>query len=35
VAGAFTRLGCTDVRAGGKADWYDASLPFETATPAA
>jgi rhodanese-related sulfurtransferase len=37
VAGAFTRLGYDDVRVytGGKADWYDAGLSFETATPAA
>jgi rhodanese-related sulfurtransferase len=32
AAGAFTRLGYEDVRVytGGKADWYDAGLPFET-----
>jgi rhodanese-related sulfurtransferase len=37
AAGAFERLGYDDVRVygGGKADWYDAGLPFETVTPAA
>lgn len=37
AAGAFARLGYEDVRVytGGKADWYGAGLPFETATPAA